>query len=98
MEHLRAGGAGPDFSIFRTDPEPLRALVGPDVPAQPDAADLAAIPLAVRRQAIEAPIKVQIVDEHAFDPLVAIPLGDALLEDSRATLVEDFVGLDVDAP
>ena len=69
-----------------------------DVSAQSDAAHLTPIPAPARRDAIQGAVEMQVPHEQSFDPFIFIPLGDFLFEDLGAALVQDFVGLDVDAP
>src|SRR5205814_5215378 len=98
VKHLGRGRPRTNLPVVRPDAKTLRALIGVDVATKPDAAHLPAIPAAARRDAIEAAVEMEILDEQALDAFVTVPLGDLLFENPRAALVQDFVGLDVDAP
>src|SRR5690242_15585922 len=75
MEHPRPGGPGADLPVLGPDAKPLRSLIWPDVRAQPNAAHLAPVPAPVGGDAIETAVKVEVVDEHAFDARVGVPLA-----------------------
>ena len=98
MKHLGVGRTRTNLPVVRANAKPLRALIGTDIPSETDAARFAPIPTAARRNAIEAAVEVQILDQEAFDALIAVPLGDFFFENVRATLVQHLVSLDVDAP
>ena len=69
-----------------------------DVSAESDAAHLTPIPAPARRDPIEGTVEMQVLHEESFDSFIVIPLGDFLFEDVGATLMQYFVGLDVNAP
>src|SRR3989475_9048916 len=98
VEHAGVGEAAAYLPVPRADPKALRPLVPTDVRAQPDAAHLAAVPASARREGVEAAVEMEILDEQAFHPLVPVPLGGSVLQESRPRLVQHLVGLDVDAP
>ena len=98
VEHPRTGCPRPQAPLLRAHAEPLRVLVGADVLAQAHAPHLAPVPVPVGRERVEVAVEMEIVDQQAFHPRVPVPLADPLLEDLRAPLVEDLVGLDVESP
>src|SRR4029077_14909141 len=92
MEHLHGCGARADLPKAGAHAESLRVLVRVDVAAEPDTANFSSVPLAIRRDAVEAAVEVQIVDEQSFDPLVPVALRHGFLQDLRATVLQDFIG------